>query len=54
MFPEFFNTPLIAPFNHLSEQASMLKLAELTEEIKNKLSQLAIGYNINILVEVCL
>ena len=49
MFPEFFNTPLLAPFNHLSERESMFKLAELTEEIKNKLSQLAIGYNINII-----
>jgi predicted amidohydrolase len=27
----------------------MFKLAKLTEEIKNKLSQLAIGYNINII-----
>ncbi len=49
MFPELFNTPLLAPFNDLSERDSMFKLAELTEEIKNKLSQLAIGYNINII-----
>ncbi len=49
MFPELFNTPLLAPFNHLSERESMLKLAELTEEIKNKISELAIGYNINII-----
>lgn len=49
MFPEFFNTPLLAPFNHLSERDSMFKLAELTEQIKIKLSQLAIGYNINII-----
>ncbi len=49
MFPEFFNTPLLAPFNHLSERESMFKLAEFTEEIKNKLSELAIGYNVNII-----
>jgi predicted amidohydrolase len=49
LFPELFNTPLLAPFNHLSERESMFKLAELTEEIKNKLSQLAISYNINII-----
>lgn len=49
MFPEFFNTPLLAPFNHLSERESMFKLAELTEQIKNKISELAIGYNINII-----
>ena len=49
MFPEFFNTPLLAPFNALSERESMFKLAELTEEIKIRLSQLAISYNINII-----
>ncbi|MBW8360638.1 MAG: carbon-nitrogen hydrolase family protein [Kaistella sp.] len=49
MFPELFNTPLLAPFNHLSERESMFKLAELTEEIKNKLSEFAISYNINII-----
>ena len=48
MFPELFNTPLLAPFNHLSERESMFKLAELTEAIKLKLSEFAIGYNINI------
>ena len=48
MFPELFNTPLLAPFNHISERESMFKLAELTEEIKLKLSEFAIGYNINI------
>ena len=49
LFPELFNTPLLAPFNHLSERESMFKLAELTEEIKLKLSEFAIGYNINII-----
>lgn len=49
MFPEFFNTPLLAPFNHLSERESMFKLAEFTEEIKNKISEFAISYNINII-----
>ncbi|KMQ71523.1 carbon-nitrogen hydrolase family protein [Chryseobacterium koreense] len=49
MFPEFFNTPLLAPFNHLTERESMFKLAEMTEEIRKKLSEFAIGYNINII-----
>ena len=49
MFPELFNTPLLAPFNDLSERESMFKLAELTEEIKHKISEFAIGYNINII-----
>ena len=49
MFPELFNTPLLAPFNHLSERESMLKLAEITHEIKQKISEFAISYNINII-----
>ena len=49
MFPEFFNTPLLAPFNHLTERESMFKLAELTAEIRSKLSEFAISYNINII-----
>lgn len=49
LFPELFNTPLLAPFNHLSERDSMIELAKLTEEIKNKISELAISYNVNII-----
>lgn len=49
MFPELFNTPLLAPFNHLSERDSMIELAKLTEEIKDKISAFAISYNVNII-----
>lgn len=49
MFPELFNTPLLAPFNHLSERESMLELAKMTEEIKNRISELAISHNVNII-----
>ena len=49
LFPELFNTPLLAPFNHLNERESMEKLSELTEEIKNKISELAVSYNVNII-----
>ena len=49
LFPELFSTPLLAPFNHLSERDSMIELAILTEEIKNKISELAISYNVNII-----
>lgn len=49
LFPEFFNSPLLAPYNHLSERESMLELAKLTPEIKEKISQLAISYNVNII-----
>ncbi|MHA6727480.1 GNAT family N-acetyltransferase [Chryseobacterium sp. A301] len=49
LFPELFNTPLLAPFNHLSERESMLELAKLTEEIKKRISEFAISYNVNII-----
>lgn len=49
LFPEFFNTPLLAPFNHLSERDSMQELAKLTGLIKEKISELAISYNVNII-----
>ncbi len=49
LFPELFNTPLLAPFNHMKERESMLELAKLTEEIKNKISEFAISYNVNII-----
>jgi predicted amidohydrolase len=49
LFPEFFNTPLLAPFNHMNERESMEKLSELTDEIKEKISEMAISYNVNII-----
>lgn len=49
LFPEFFNAPLMAPFNHLSESEAIRRLAQHTEEIKNRFAQLAISYNINII-----
>jgi predicted amidohydrolase/GNAT superfamily N-acetyltransferase len=49
LFPEFFNAPLMAKDNHLSEPEAIRGLAEYTERIKNKFSELAISYNINII-----
>ena len=49
LFPEFFDAPLMAEYNHLSEPNAIRKLAEFTEEIKNRFSELAITYNINII-----
>lgn len=49
LFPEFFNAPLMAEYNHLSESEAIRKLAEYTEEIKIRFSELAITYNINII-----
>lgn len=49
LFPEFFNAPLMASNNHLSESDAIRKLAEHTEDIVNKFSELSITYNINII-----
>lgn len=49
LFPEFFNAPLMAEFNHLSEPMAIRKLAEYTDAIVNRFSELAITYNINII-----
>ncbi len=49
LFPEFFNAPLMAENNHLSEPEAIRKLAEHTETIVQKLSEFAISYNINII-----
>ncbi|RQO29906.1 carbon-nitrogen hydrolase [Taibaiella sp. KBW10] len=49
VFPEFFNSPLLAEFNHLSEYESMRELAKKTQEIREKISEYAIAYNVNII-----
>lgn len=49
LFPEFFNAPLMADYNHLSESEAIRKLAEYTEDITRKFAELAITYNINII-----
>jgi len=49
LFPEFFNAPLMSEYNHLSEAEAIRKLADYTEEIKNRFAELAISYNINII-----
>lgn len=49
MFPEFFNTPLLQPYNHLPEIEAMRKLAALTEEIVARIQQYALSYNVNII-----
>lgn len=49
LFPEFFNAPLMAAFNHLSEPDAIRELAKFTEPIRDKFIELAISYNINII-----
>jgi predicted amidohydrolase/GNAT superfamily N-acetyltransferase len=49
LFPEFFNAPLMAENNHLSESKAIRELAKYTEKIVHKFSELSISYNINII-----
>jgi len=49
LFPEFFNAPLMAENNHLSEPEAIRELAKHTEKIVQKFSELSISYNINII-----
>ncbi len=49
LFPEFFNAPLMADYNHLSEPEAIRMLAKYTEDIRERFMQLAISYNINII-----
>lgn len=49
LFPEFFNSPLLAEFNHLDTSEAMRQLAQKSEQIIKKISELAIAYNVNII-----
>ncbi len=49
LFPEFFNAPLMAENNHLSEPEAIRELAKHTTDIVKQFSKLAISYNINII-----
>ncbi len=49
LFPEFFNAPLMANYNKVSASDAVRALAEYTEQIKEKMLELALSYNINII-----
>jgi predicted amidohydrolase len=49
MFPEFFNTPLLHPYNHLPEMEAMRMLAKQTNEIVAKIQEFAVSYNVNVI-----
>lgn len=49
LFPEFVNGALLQPFNDLPEHEAVRKLAGFTDEIRQKMVDLAISYNINII-----
>lgn len=49
LFPELFNAPLMASYNHLTVPQSIRELAKHTDEIREKFIEFAISYNINII-----
>ncbi len=49
LFPEFFDAPLMAENNNMSESDAIRELAKHTESIIHKFIELSISYNINII-----
>ncbi len=49
VFPEFFNAPLMAAYNHLPEPDAIRKLADFTEPIRDRFTEFAVSYNVNII-----
>jgi len=49
IFPEFFNAPLMAEFGTESASEAVRALAEYTQAIQEKMINLALSYNINII-----
>jgi len=49
LFPEFFNVPLMAEFNEEDTAKAIRRLAEYTEEVRDKLVGYAVSYNVNII-----
>lgn len=49
IFPEYFCAPLMAEFNELSEVEAIRGLAGYTQPLKDKLRELAMSYNVNII-----
>ena len=49
VFPEYFNAPLMAPFNKMGEAQAIRSLAQYTDKIRDRFRELAISYNINII-----
>lgn len=49
LFPELFNAPLMAEFNHLGEPEAIRGLAKYTQILREKFTEFAISYNVNII-----
>ncbi len=49
LFPELFNAPLMAEFNHQGQAEAIRSLAQYTEPLRDKFSNYAVSFNINII-----
>lgn len=49
VFPEYFNGPLMAEFNSMSESDAMRAMGQYTHKIREKFSEFAVNYNVNII-----
>ncbi len=49
LFPELFNAPLMAEFNHLGEAKAIRGLAQYTQPLVEKFQEMAMAYNVNII-----
>lgn len=49
LFPELFNAPLMAEFNHLGEAEAIRGLSKYTHLLREKFTEFAINYNVNII-----
>ncbi|MEP7254321.1 MAG: bifunctional GNAT family N-acetyltransferase/carbon-nitrogen hydrolase family protein [Ferruginibacter sp.] len=49
LFPEYFNGPLMAKFNTMNESDAMRAIAQYTHQIRDKFSEFAVMYNVNII-----
>lgn len=50
VFPEFFNAPLMAPYNHLPEPKAIRQLATYSDPLRKKAQDFAVNYNVNIIL----
>lgn len=49
LFPELFNAPLMASYNHMGESAAIRQLAGYSQKLADRFSEFAMQYNINII-----
>ncbi len=49
VFPEFFQAPLMADFNHLGEAKAIRELAKFTAPLLTQMQEFAVSYNVNII-----